>query len=39
MLLGGRLVLVLDKKNEAAQQGKSKGGKRIITTTVEVKKD
>jgi hypothetical protein len=38
-LLGGRLVLVLDKKYEAAQQGKSKGGKRTITTTVEVKKD
>ena len=37
--LGGRLILVLDKKNEGARQGKSKGGKQIITTTVEVKKD
>lgn len=37
--LGGRLILVFDKKNEGARQGKSKGGKRIVTTTVEAKKD
>ena len=37
--LGGRLILVLDKEEETARQGKSKGGKRIVTTTVEVKED
>lgn len=36
-LLGGRLILVFDRKDETARQGKSKGGKRIVTTTVEVK--
>ena len=37
--LGGRLILVFDKKDETARQGKSKGSKQTITTTVEVKKD
>jgi hypothetical protein len=37
--LGGRLILVFDRRDETARQGKSKSDKRVITTTVEGKKD
>jgi hypothetical protein len=36
--LGGRLILVFDKQDDVVRQSNSKGGKRIITTTVEVNK-
>ena len=35
---GGRLILVFDKQDDTIRQSESKGGKRIITTTVEVNK-
>jgi hypothetical protein len=35
---GGRLILVFDKQDDTIRQSESKGGKRIVTTTLEVKK-
>lgn len=37
--LGGRLILVFDRRDETAHQGKSKSDKRVITTTVKGRKD
>ena len=33
-----RHILTFDKQDETVEQGKEKGGKRIVTTTVEVKR-
>lgn len=33
---GDRLVLVMDKTDEAEDRGKSKGARRVVTTTVEI---
>lgn len=35
---GDRLILVFDKQDDTIRQSESKGGKRIVTTTLEVKK-
>jgi hypothetical protein len=35
---GGRLILAFDKQDDVVRQSNSKGGKRIITTIVEVNK-